>query len=475
MTGLEAAQPAIERFLTILSKALDLDLAVIDSEYHLVASTGAYAQTKGQSVHAPFVEEVLSSGNVLVFEPGHMSSCTGCRFQDNCPATAEILNSISGQHAAHLGVLALTSFTNEGRCRLTQHWEDFLDILNEASRLISSLVGSGLEISGPGAYKRAIRSWGSHISFDDIKGNSRAMLDLKETARRISRSSSNVLLIGETGTGKELLARAIHHESGRRDGPFVAINCAGIPDSLLESELFGYEQGAFTGARKSGKPGRFEIAQGGTLFLDEIGDMPLHLQSKLLRVLQERAIERVGGTTLVPVDVRLMAATNRNLEAMVEEGSFRRDLFYRINVIPLGLPPLRERPGDTKELAMFFLEKYQHIATSRLVGFTSESMDLLQRYDWPGNLRELENAVEFAVNMETTSLIRRESLPPKIREGNAREDRSLKLRVMECERNAITEALERYGWDLDGKTRAAKHLGIGIRTLYRKMKEVQLT
>lgn len=468
MTRLEMAQPTIERLLRILSKALDLDLAVIDHEYHLVASTGTYKEHKGPSVHAPFVEEVLSSGRVLVFEPGRMPPCVGCRFQDHCPATAEILNSI-GEQARLLGVLSLTSFTSEGRCRLTQHREVFLDILNDTSSLISSLVATGSECRLV-VDTRTPRGWGSRISFDDIRGKSEAMLNLKNTARRIARSSSTILITGETGTGKEMLARAIHHQSERRDGPFVAINCAGIPDSLLESELFGYDQGAFTGARKGGKPGRFEIANGGTLFLDEIGDMPLCLQSKVLRVLQERAIERIGGTNLIPIDIRLIAATNKTIEDMVLEGSFRRDLYYRINVIPLGIPPLRERTGDIEELASFFLDKYRHIALSNLHGFSSEAMDLLKCYDWPGNIRELENAVEYAVNMETTNLIRRESLPIlKMARGSG--GLTLEARVRGFEKRTITEALDRYGWDLEGKTRAAKDLGIGIRTLYRKIKE----
>lgn len=474
MTPLETVQPTIQRLITVLSKVLEIDLAVIDIEYHLVASTGTYLEHKGQSVHAPFVQEVLAHGKTLVFEPGRMPPCAGCRFQDRCPATAEILSSIRADRMPPLGVLSLSSFTHDGRYRLTQQCEMFLDILSEASNLIAEIAAHERTQGGAQTPKTKRITRGNceaRISFDDIKGDSEAMRGLKDTARRIARSSSTVLLTGETGTGKELLARAIHYHSDRRDSPFVAINCAGIPECLLESELFGYEEGAFTGARKGGKPGRFELAQGGTLFLDEIGDMPLHLQSKLLRVLQERAIQRVGGTGLIPIDVRLIAATNKNIEDMVEQGTFRRDLYYRINVIPLSVPPLRERPGDVEKLALFFLDKYRHVALRELGGFTSEAMDLLESYDWPGNVRELENAVEYAVNMETSTLIRKESLPPNLGRIPIRASHllPLKTRVRDFERRMITEALDRHGWDLEGKAQAARELGIGIRTLYRKL------
>ncbi|MGE5484819.1 MAG: sigma-54 interaction domain-containing protein [Ignavibacteriales bacterium] len=470
MLPLESAQPDIQMFITVLSKALALEMAVFNSRGRLVASTAAYLQHKGHDTHAPFVEGVLAHGNVLAFEPGHMDLCTGCRFQDRCPATAEILQSIWGEGGRPLGVLSLSSFTEEGRTRLTEHRDTFLDLLKEASNLIATMVAHELR-EQPECPRGRRPEWGSHVSFDDIKGNSRAMCALKETARHVARSPSTLLLYGETGTGKELLARAIHHESPRKDGPFVAVNCAGIPESLLESELFGYEEGAFTGARKGGKPGRLDLAQRGTLFLDEIGDMPLHLQSKLLRVLQERAIERVGGIGLIPIDIRLIAATNKDIEDLAAQGLFRRDLYYRINVIPLRIPPLRDRLEDIETLAVFFLDKYQAVARGRVNGFTRDAMECLQGYNWPGNVRELENAVEYAMNMETGPFIQRGNLPPRLQSAPSCADSqvSLEALVKDYERRVISQALDRHGWGLNGKAAAARELGIGMRTLYRKL------
>lgn len=469
MTLLESAHTDIELLITVLSKALGLELAVFDNQGRLVTSTVTYLQHKGHDTHTRFVEGVLASGNVLAFEPGHMDLCAGCRFQDRCPATAEILQSIGAESPHPLGVLSLSSFTDEGRTRLTQHRDMFLGMLRETCKLIAAIVAH----EQPECPRVRRLEWGSLVSFEDIKGDSRAICALKETAQHVARGPSTVLLMGETGTGKELLARAIHNRSPRADGPFVAVNCAGIPETLLESELFGYEEGAFTGARKGGKPGRLDLAQKGTLFLDEIGDMPLHLQAKLLRVLQERSIERVGGTGPIPIDVRLIAATNKNIEDLVDRGLFRQDLYYRINVIPLSIPPLRERPEDIEVLASFFLTKYRQAVRGRAAGFTQVAMDCLKQYSWPGNVRELENAVEYATNMETGPLVEREHLPPRLRSVPLCVDNpvSLEERVKDYERRIIGQTLDKYGWDLNGKADAARELGIGIRTLYRKLAE----
>lgn len=464
MIPLESAQPSIQLLVTVLSKVLGLEMAVFNSQGRLVTSTATYLRRKGHNTHAPFVEGVMANGNALVFEPGHMDLCAGCRFQDRCPATAEILQSVAGFGGRPLGVLSLSSFTDEGRSRLTQQRDMFLDLLKETSDLVAAMTAHG----EPECERARKHEWGSSVSFDDIRGNSRVICALKEAARHIARSPSTVLLSGETGTGKELFARAIHQESMRRDAPFVAVNCAGIPDSLLESELFGYEEGAFTGARKGGKPGRLDLAQRGTLFLDEIGDMPLHLQAKLLRVLQERAIERVGGIGLIPIDVRLIAATNKNIDDMVGRGLFRQDLYYRINVIPLIIPPLRNRPEDIEMLATFFLDKYEPVAHGPIGGFTCDAMKCLQDYDWPGNVRELENAVEYAMNMASGPLIGREDFPPRLRPKSLR-GTPLETLVKEYEREIISKTLDKHGWSLKGKANAARELGIGVRTLYRKL------
>jgi transcriptional regulator with PAS, ATPase and Fis domain len=310
-------------------------------------------------------------------------------------------------------------------------------------------------------------------SFDEIVGASPQIAQLKRQALRVAVSSSNILITGESGTGKELLARAIHHASPRAAKPFVALNCAAMPETLIESELFGFEEGAFTGAARGGRPGKFQLAHGGTIFLDEIGDMPLHLQPKLLRVLQEKTVERLGGHKSVAVDVRVIAATNRNLEQLVARGEFREDLYYRLSVIPLHIPPLRSRVGDVRLLMAHLLRQYGQKLGKSIKGFTGNAEEALIAWPWKGNVRELANAVEYAVNMEQTPYISFESLPVRIREGAASPAAAPALGVLRStETDAILRALAECGESLEGKKRAAAMLGISLSTLYRKIKEL---
>ncbi|MFL6517143.1 MAG: sigma-54 interaction domain-containing protein, partial [Bacillus sp. (in: firmicutes)] len=239
----------------------------------------------------------------------------------------------------------------------------------------------------------------SKYQFNDLIGKSSTFLATKKLAERISGSNSSVLLIGDSGTGKELFAHAIHNSSMRASLPFVAINCASIPEHLLESELFGYDDGAFTGAKKGGKKGQFEIANNGTLFLDEIGDMPLSMQSKLLRVLQEKEIQRVGGQKSIAVDVRIIAATHRDLEMLVEEGKFRQDLYYRLNVIKIEIPPLRERKEDIPLISQSLLKKLEGKFYRKGIELSTVVEERLMEHSWPGNIRELENVLERSINV----------------------------------------------------------------------------
>lgn len=309
-------------------------------------------------------------------------------------------------------------------------------------------------------------------TFEGIRGTSLELVKLKKRMMRVAATDSTILIRGESGTGKELFAKAIHNASNRKENPFIAINCGALPESLLESELFGYDEGAFTGARRKGKPGKFELADRGTIFLDEIGDMPAHLQVNLLRALEEREIERVGGVKRIPIDVRIVAATNQNLEKRIREGHFREDLYFRLNVIPFFIPPLRERRDDIPLLMHFFLDRYNFRLNKALKGFTRQAQKVLMSYSWPGNVRELENAVEYAVNIEVGEEIGRDSLPQNIlgefRHGDKRRDGFFTLE--ELERQAILGALKRYGSSGEGKARAAEELGISRATLYRKLK-----
>ncbi|MBM7646255.1 PAS domain S-box-containing protein [Scopulibacillus daqui] len=315
------------------------------------------------------------------------------------------------------------------------------------------------------------------LSFSDIIGESKVLKKVKKLAMQVSHSDSNIMLTGESGTGKDFFANAIHTASPRANGPFISVNCGAIPETLLESELFGYEKGAFTGANKEGKIGKFEMADGGTIFLDEIGDMPLHLQVKLLHVLQNKVIERVGGRKMIPVDVRVIAATNKSLETMIQEGEFRSDLYFRLNVIPLHIPPLRKRKEDIPLLMEHFLTDIKGKLAKSIDGFQPEVIALFQNYRWPGNVRELENAVEYAVNMETENIISAASIPAKIasqQKAAAQAEGSLKERLRREEKKILKDMLNEYGTSLKAKKDIASQLKISLATLYRKLEEHEI-
>lgn len=307
-------------------------------------------------------------------------------------------------------------------------------------------------------------------SVPDIITQSANMRQLLDMARRIAPSAATVLIQGESGTGKELLARFIHGHSGRTDFPFVAMNCAALPETLAESELFGYERGAFTGATQR-KAGKFELAQKGTLLLDEISEMPLALQAKLLRVLQEKEVDRVGGQSPTPIDVRVIATTNRDLATMVNEGQFRKDLYYRLRIIPLTIPPLRERPQDISLLVNHFIIKYRFEDETTLPVFDGAAMKDLTAWGWPGNVRELENTVERAMLLRSGSVMGASLLlldgqnPP---EPTADAARLVGLTVRELEERLINQTLHHVNHN---RTHAAEMLGISIRTLRNKLRE----
>lgn len=306
-------------------------------------------------------------------------------------------------------------------------------------------------------------------------GESAPMMHIKEIVRKIAPSNATVLITGESGTGKEVVAREIHAWSAVKDGPFVAINIGGVPENLLESELFGYEKGAFTGA-VSRKNGMFELASGGTLFLDEIGDMPLSLQVKILRVLQDRRITRLGGTTPMPINARIIAATNKDLESMVQEGTFREDLFYRLNVVRIEIPPLRERADDIPLLAASIISRYNRTMGTKITGFTPEALEMLKRHEFYGNVRELENILERTMIFADSDIIRVEDLDLRGSvsrpSGNHRHadggDDTGAVTLKDIEKSAIIRALQR--WE-GNRTHAAQELGISRRTLISKIAE----
>jgi transcriptional regulator with PAS, ATPase and Fis domain len=315
------------------------------------------------------------------------------------------------------------------------------------------------------------------ISFDNIIGISYCMEKVKKEALIASHSMSTVLITGESGTGKELFARAIHNSSARSNEPFIAVNCAAIPDNLLESELFGYEEGAFTGARKGGKLGKFEIANKGTILLDEIGDMSLHLQAKLLRVLQERELNKLGAKDNTYIDVRIIAATNKNLEDMIQKGQFREDLYYRLNVIPINIPSLRERKEDISLLVKDMISIYSSKLNKRVYDIEDKALESIMNYSWPGNIRELQNIIEYSVNMSIDEIIKYENIPNKIKDSISKFENINNediIPIYELERIEIVKALNKYKDYKKDKERAAQALGLSKATLYRKLKEYKI-
>ncbi len=311
---------------------------------------------------------------------------------------------------------------------------------------------------------------------DDIIGQSEEIERVKKMILKVAVSSSTVLIRGESGSGKERVARAIHNASPRRNEIFQAVNCAAINENLLESELFGHEKGSFTGAHVQ-KKGQFEIADRGSLFLDEIGDLSVPMQAKILRVLQEREVMRVGGSRPTKVDVRVIAATNRDLEAMVKDGRFREDLYYRLNIIPINLPPLRNRRDDIAILIEFFISKHSRNAPRKIKGLTASARNLLMNYSWPGNVRQLESAIERAILLCEGDEISVEDLPLEIRqESSPSNSFNFKLppegiSFEELEQSLITQAMEQTGWNI---TRAAKLLGLSFRTLQYRLEKFDM-
>lgn len=313
----------------------------------------------------------------------------------------------------------------------------------------------------------------------NIIGRSNATIELKKNIRKVASSKSTVLITGESGTGKEMVATAIWCESERTNQKFVAVNCAAIPESLLESELFGYVKGAFSGADPKGRIGKFELANQGIIFLDEIGDIPIYLQGKLLRALQEKTITRIGSNQVIPLDVRVIAATNRDLKEMMFQKKFREDLYYRLNVIPINIQPLRERRQDIKELAKFFIKKYVLLLEKSYSYIPSSTMDLLENHYWKGNVRELENTIEFMVNMmEADGILDNKTLPMDFFDDITEKDNEdsnyynndvITLKILE--KKEVAKASRIFGNSTEGKKKAADSLGISLATYYRKLRE----
>ena len=571
MTQLESVRSGIEHFVSAAAEAFRVEAAIFNQQSSLFYCTPTYLKKKGTTVHYAFIQDVIVNGSVLVTEPGKMPACIGCRFNEHCPSTMEILCCIhSGTDVA--GVISFTSFTKEGQKRISENTEVYLNAITKLSSLIGEYLQQFSEGSAAADTEKLIESLMSlceqpllltdpngvvlrynsladkvlkfcnvsstslrqifsedmarritsgndlfekkasigentakvttrsiysqnHLhsilvrlsnefyenlpesgAFERLIGSSRAFVHIQNLIKRVADSPTPILITGETGTGKELVARSFHEQSRRNKYPFVAINCSSIPENLFESELFGYEEGSFTGAKKGGKMGRIEMAQGGTLFLDELGEMPLSVQPKLLRVLQEYELERVGSTKKIHLDIRIVAATNRDLREMIKEGKFREDLFYRISVINVKLPPLRDRKEDIIPISLNYLERLKTKMTTPLRTISHEAEQAFLNYSWPGNIRELQNVVEYAANLCDSDTLTLADLPEHMRglEECPDTEKQKETPLPDSQEKQILDLLSAYGHTLESKKKIAADLGISLRTLYRKLNKMNL-
>lgn len=571
MTQSESVRSGIEHFVSAAAEAFRVEAAIFNQQSSLFYCTPTYLKKKGNTVHYAFIQDVIVNGSVLVTEPGKMPACIGCRFNEHCPSTMEILCCIhSGTDVA--GVISFTSFTKEGQKRISENTEVYLNAITKLSSLIGEYLQQFSEGSAAADTEKLIESLMSlceqpllltdpngvvlrynsladkvlkfcnvsstslrqifsedmarritsgndlfekkasigentakvttrsiysqnHLhsilvrlsnefyenlpesgAFERLIGSSRAFVHIQNLIKRVADSPTPILITGETGTGKELVARSFHEQSRRNKYPFVAINCSSIPENLFESELFGYEEGSFTGAKKGGKMGRIEMAQGGTLFLDELGEMPLSVQPKLLRVLQEYELERVGSTKKIHLDIRIVAATNRDLREMIKEGKFREDLFYRISVINVKLPPLRDRKEDIIPISLNYLERLKTKMTTPLRTISHEAEQAFLNYSWPGNIRELQNVVEYAANLCDSDTLTLADLPEHMRglEECPDTEKQKETPLPDSQEKQILDLLSAYGHTLESKKKIAADLGISLRTLYRKLNKMNL-
>ena len=468
----------VQEYAETISDVLELDVTIVDQQCIRVAGTGPHKGSLCQEVpHGSFFRSVLASGKPGVIEDMKTTfSCSTCAFVGHCKELATMGFPLFAR-SQPIGIIGISAFTEDQRRKLINTSPKLWNFLKHMSNLLESkllLLEQNQYLQD--RVKKVVVAANEQNAFGKILGDDPHFREVLEKAKQVASSTSTVLIRGESGTGKEMLARAIHSESCRCKEPFIAINCAAIPETLLESELFGYEAGSFTGANPKGKPGKLELAQGGTVFLDEVGDMSLALQPKILRVLQERVIDRVGGKKPLQVDVRIIAATNRNLEARMSSGEFREDLYYRLNVIPLFLPPLRRHIADLPLYVQHFIMKYNGILYKEIRGADSDLMYWMTKYTWPGNIRQLENVIEYMINMCNSSYLSIQDLPEQFQENKnqfASEHVTLAKLLANYEERLLREKLKQ-GASTAEKSQMASELGISLATLYRKLEKYNL-
>ncbi|ERI89635.1 Sigma-54 interaction domain protein [Clostridiales bacterium oral taxon 876 str. F0540] len=462
----------------LIAEVIRVDVEIVDKSLTRIAGTGRYGSFIGKSFEGEsfIYKRVIESGRKLVVEnPGFHRFCADCRMKHSCAEKFECCTPVIIEKEV-VGVIALICFTDEQKKIILAKLKEYSDFLDKMAELIASKAKENYEeLQKEKIIAQSKAETINEITLNSIIGEDNKIKELKSKLINIADSYANILFTGESGCGKELFARAVHYESRRRNFPFIAVNCGAIPEALLESELFGYAAGAFTGASRTGKIGKFELANKGTIFLDEIGDMPVQLQVKLLRVLQDRIVIPVGSNKPVRVDVRVITATNKNLDELIKTGSFREDLYYRINVIPLEIPPLRDRKGDIVLIFKYLLYKYCSKYKIEIPQVSSEVIRCFQSYSWFGNVRELENTVEYVINMlEGEKIVKLNHLPCKLLENKSSYMEEQELNLEMIERKTIIRALKKYGTNTEDKRHAAKALGISLASLYRKINNYRI-
>ena len=463
----------VQKHLPPLAELLDVEIVIMNAEGYCVGGTGPYLRGVGFRMPADnaLTYSLRSGQSSMVLTPGKEEVCRTCSGKGACADVANFTGPVVIENEI-VAVVQIVAFTDNQRAELLMKSEKAFELI---SQIIGFAWARGRDVESLPEQPRDDR-------FPSIIGESKAILRLKAAILKAAGTNATVLIQGESGTGKELIAQAVHDNSPRHTGPFVAINCGAIPESLMESELFGYEPGAFSGANSGGQKGLLEQAHTGTFFLDEVSEMPVSLQVKLLRVLQERVVRRVGGKVNHSVDIRIIAASNRNLRELVAQGAFREDLFFRLDGIPLFVPPLRERQGDIRLLVAHFLQSF-----SRERGCTyrvaTELMHAFEAYPWPGNVRELKNFVEYGVGFCEHGVLTLDLMdsrfktasPPPVKTEKGMPSPPPGPARDTAEYDRIMQLLGRYGQHTEGKKRTASELGISLATLYRRMGQLGIT
>lgn len=465
-------QPFLQAYVLAISSILEAEVTVVDRGLVRVSGTGVFADRVGEQLtRASLFSRMLESD-----ETGMVTHLRGDAPCDDCPRDADCEELVSFTYPVAMdgqtvGLISIIAFKEHEKDRLLRSSHKLGDFLKYMSMLIESKLMTERSCANlEQQIQEVIASRRKSLVNNPFVGDDPEIHRIIDLVGKLSESDSTVLISGESGTGKEVLAKVIHEHSPRRNKLMITVNCGAIPETLVESELFGYEEGAFTGARRSGHVGKFELANNSTIFLDEISELPYSSQVKLLRVLQEQKVERLGGKKVISIDTRIICASNKNLEELVQQKLFRQDLYYRLNVIPITMPPLRRRKADIIPLALYWIDYYNKQLQKDIKGVDSEARELFIQYGWPGNVRELRNVVEYLVNIIDSDMIRSHDLPDQFFMYTDQDSAGRTLEDMknEYERHVLTRLMNKLPPDAS-KESLAQQLGISRATLYRKL------